>query len=165
MPKIKVVVLLFRQLRHGFTKTAKMSPNLTDAQFGLLLFSSLPRLYSTGHNCRPRRLFCFDMFKTIVGVLRIDDYSYCIDELRVKKWQLLLVCILSIVFKAALHGTIRPHGACRLPCTWANRSVWHVARMSRTRDNRVKGNYSSFYFRPDSAARAVRLPNQSAADT
>ena len=25
--------------------------------------------------------------------------------------------------KAPLHGTIRPHGACRLPCTWANRSV------------------------------------------
>ena len=30
--------------------------------------------------------------------------------------------------KAPLHGTIRPHGAYRLPCTWANRSVWHVAR-------------------------------------
>ena len=41
----------------------------------------------------------------------------------------------------------------------------HVARMSRTRENRVKRNYSSFYFRADSAARAVRLPNHSAADT
>ena len=60
--------------------------------------------------------------------------------------------------KAPLHGTIRPHGACRFPCTWANRSVWHVARMSRTRENRVKRNYSSFYVRTDSAARAVRLP-------
>ena len=29
MPKIKVVVLLVRQLRHGFTKKAKVSPNLT----------------------------------------------------------------------------------------------------------------------------------------
>ena len=67
--------------------------------------------------------------------------------------------------KAPLHGTIRPHGACRLHCTWANRSVWHVARMSRTRENRVNRNYSSFYFRADSAARAVQLPNQSAADT
>ena len=56
-------------------------------------------------------------------------------------------------------------GSLRLPCTWVNRNVWHVARMSRTRDNRVKSNYTSFYFRADSAARAVRLPNQSAADT
>ena len=31
--------------------------------------------------------------------------------------------------KAPLHDTIRPHGACRLPCTWVNRNVWHVARM------------------------------------
>ena len=29
MRKIKVVVLLVRQLRHGFTKNAKVSPNLT----------------------------------------------------------------------------------------------------------------------------------------
>ena len=67
--------------------------------------------------------------------------------------------------KAPLHDTIRPHEACRLPCTWVNRNVWHVARMSRTPENRVKRIYSSFYFRADSAARAVRLPNQSAADT
>ena len=25
--------------------------------------------------------------------------------------------------KAPLHDTIRPHGACRLPCTWVNRNV------------------------------------------
>ena len=31
MRKIKVVVLLFRQLQHGFTKNAKESPNLTVA--------------------------------------------------------------------------------------------------------------------------------------
>ena len=29
MQKIKVVVLLVRQLQHGFTKNAKVSPNLT----------------------------------------------------------------------------------------------------------------------------------------
>ena len=34
MSKIKVVVLLVRQLRHGFTKKAKVSPNLTVAQIG-----------------------------------------------------------------------------------------------------------------------------------
>ena len=67
--------------------------------------------------------------------------------------------------KAPLHDTVRPHGARRLPCTWVNRNVWHIARMSRTRENRVKRNLSSFYFRADSAARAVRLPNQCAADT
>ena len=31
MPKIKVVVLLVRQLQHVFTKKAKASPNLTVA--------------------------------------------------------------------------------------------------------------------------------------
>ena len=49
------------------------------------------------------------------------------------------------------------HGACRLPCTWVNRNVWHVARMSRTPENRVKRIYSSFYFRADSAARACAI--------
>ena len=33
MPKIKVVVLLVRQLRHGFMKKAKVSPNLTVANY------------------------------------------------------------------------------------------------------------------------------------
>ena len=33
MPKIKTVVLLVRQLRHGFTKN---SPNLTVAQIGMV---------------------------------------------------------------------------------------------------------------------------------
>ena len=31
MRKIKIVVLLVRQLQHGFTKNAKVSPNLTVA--------------------------------------------------------------------------------------------------------------------------------------
>ena len=56
---------------------------------------------------------------------------------RVRPWQ---------VLKAQLHGTIRPHGACRLPCTCANRKVWHVTRMYWTGENRVKRNYTSFYF-------------------
>ena len=35
MQKIKVVVLLVRQLQHGFTKNAKVSPNLTVTHIGL----------------------------------------------------------------------------------------------------------------------------------
>ena len=34
MRKIKVVVLLVRQLQHGFTKNAKVSPNLTVTHIG-----------------------------------------------------------------------------------------------------------------------------------
>ena len=64
--------------------------------------------------------------------------------------------------KAPLRDTIRPCGACRLYCTWANRKVWHVTLMYRTGENRVKRNYSMFYYRADSVAPAVRLPNQSA---
>ena len=48
MRKIKVVVLLVRQLQHGFTKNAKVSPNLTvthmgesPAQFCLPLYTKL----------------------------------------------------------------------------------------------------------------------------
>ena len=41
MRKIKVVVLLVQQLQHGFTKHAKVSPNLTVAH---MLF--LPQLDS-----------------------------------------------------------------------------------------------------------------------
>ena len=33
MRKIKVVVLLVQQLQHGFTKNAKVSPNLTVAHY------------------------------------------------------------------------------------------------------------------------------------
>ena len=75
--------------------------------------------------------------------------------------------------KAPLHDS--PARACRLPCTWANRKVWHVThstwanrkvwyvtRMYRTGENRLKMNYSPFYFRADSVAPAVRLPDQSA---
>ena len=38
MRKIKVVVLLVRQLQHGFTKNAKVSPNLTVT---ILLFENI----------------------------------------------------------------------------------------------------------------------------
>ena len=37
MRKIKVVVLLVQQLQHGFTKNAKVSPNLTVAHIGITL--------------------------------------------------------------------------------------------------------------------------------
>ena len=40
MRKIKVVVLLVQQLQHGFTKNAKVSPNLTVAQIGLYIIST-----------------------------------------------------------------------------------------------------------------------------
>ena len=42
MRKIKVVVLLVQQLQHGFTKNAKVSPNLTVAQMS----SYLPTHYA-----------------------------------------------------------------------------------------------------------------------
>ena len=63
---------------------------------------------------------------------------------------------------ALLHDTIRPSGACRFTCTSVNRKVWHVTRMYRTGENREKRNYSLFYYRADSVALAVGLPNQSA---
>ena len=47
MRKIKVVVLLVQQLQHGFTKNAKVSPNLTVAHIVLLYISY--RLYSSPH--------------------------------------------------------------------------------------------------------------------
>ena len=37
MRKIKVVVLLVQQLQHGFTKNAKVSPNLTVAHLLLII--------------------------------------------------------------------------------------------------------------------------------
>ena len=37
MRKIKVVLLLVRQLQHGFTKNAKVSPNLTVAHIIVVL--------------------------------------------------------------------------------------------------------------------------------
>ena len=36
MRKIKIVVLLVRQLQHGFTTKAKVSPNLTVAHIHLI---------------------------------------------------------------------------------------------------------------------------------
>ena len=41
MRKIKVVVLLVQQLQHGFTKNAKVSPNLTVAQLENRQFAGL----------------------------------------------------------------------------------------------------------------------------
>ena len=39
MRKIKVVVLLVRQLQHGFTKNAKVSPNLTVTHYIFFYFA------------------------------------------------------------------------------------------------------------------------------
>ena len=39
MRKIKVVVLLVRQLQHGFTKNAKVSPNLTVTHISALFLN------------------------------------------------------------------------------------------------------------------------------
>ena len=52
MRKIKVVVLLVRQLQHGFTKNAKVSPNLTVTHIGQMLSSrsfSVKECSKTGH--------------------------------------------------------------------------------------------------------------------
>ena len=38
MRKLKVVVLLVQQLQHGFTKNAKVSPNLTVAHITLYYY-------------------------------------------------------------------------------------------------------------------------------
>ena len=42
-------------------------------------------------------------------------YRHCLHRGRSGK--------IALPLKAPLHGTIRPHGACRFPCIWANRSV------------------------------------------
>ena len=51
MPKIKVVVQLVRQLRHGFTKTAKVSPNfsVTHKVFSVVVYSGLPFSHNPPH--------------------------------------------------------------------------------------------------------------------
>ena len=83
MPKIKVVVLLVRQLRHGFTKTAKMTPNLTDAQLGLLLFRSLPLSYSTATTAGQNDYF--DIYTTkIDGVVCPPNISETVAVRTVK---------------------------------------------------------------------------------
>ena len=60
MRKIKVVVLLVQQLQHGFTKNAKVSPNLTVAQLALcenaIVYCRLVILPWMVWDCFPRRL-------------------------------------------------------------------------------------------------------------
>ena len=51
MRKIKVVVLLVRQLQHGFTKNAKVSPNLTVTHKGKAML------------CRESTLFTMSLFR------------------------------------------------------------------------------------------------------
>ena len=50
MRKIKVVVLLVQQLQHGFTKNAKVSPNLTVAHVYMRTGTQLRAL-----SCRTQR--------------------------------------------------------------------------------------------------------------
>ena len=45
MRKIKVVVLLVQQLQHGFTKNAKVSPNLTVAHISFGPVRAISALY------------------------------------------------------------------------------------------------------------------------
>ena len=45
MRKIKVVVLLVQQLQHGFTKNAKVSPNLTVAHYCLEMLQATDGIY------------------------------------------------------------------------------------------------------------------------
>ena len=64
------------------------------------------------------------------------------------------------------HGQRRRHTMRfpRLSRIRINRKVWLVAGESRIHDTRVKTNYNLFHIRAESLARALRLPNQSAAD-
>ena len=49
MRKIKVVVLLVQQLQHGFTKNAKVSPNLTVAHIAVFCPGFQKGRKSEGH--------------------------------------------------------------------------------------------------------------------
>ena len=140
------------------------------------LFQTSDIWYYLGTWWRGRFIFVWNAIKKCDNVTKSRPGSNTATVSRPELMPVLNACCSSVStaflyghirygLKAPLHDTIRRHGACRLPCTWVNRNVWHVARMSRTHENRVKRNYSSFYFRSDSAARAVRLPNQSVADT
>ena len=45
MRKIKIVVLLVRQLQHGFPKNAKVSPNLTVAHIYIYIYIYIICIY------------------------------------------------------------------------------------------------------------------------
>ena len=57
MRKIKVVVLLVQQLQHGFTKNAKVSPNLTVAHIPTEIHTQLNSYGVSG--CSVRFMRCF----------------------------------------------------------------------------------------------------------
>ena len=67
MRKIKVVVLLVQQLQHGFTKNAKVSPNLTVAHIWLDVLLTLTLIihvfyfnythFQNGLKCRNMTIF------------------------------------------------------------------------------------------------------------
>ena len=62
MRKIKVVVLLVRQLQHGFTKNTKVSPNLT-----------VTHIMATVRNVKIAQ-----DFRKIVLLLHPQDVPYCL---------------------------------------------------------------------------------------
>ena len=145
------------------TKTYQLVPNYTHWK------------HSRGRNnvfvtCTPKEQKTTQYWETLCEWFRristnkyVDMVSNCekltLSEIRDSKtWQTIQTYNICHWLKAPLHGTICPHGACRLPCTWVNRNVWHVARMSRTRENRVNRIYSSFYFRADCAPELCDYP-------
>ena len=80
MRKIKVVVLLVQQLQHGFTKNAKVSPNLTVAQV-----STVP--HSEGQSrifiryLRSREISrCPAFFENGIIIFFVADYSTCLPR-------------------------------------------------------------------------------------
>ena len=80
---------------------------------------STPGVFHCFHLCfRFQHLKCHAMIT--VDTLRVKETKKEMDSL-----------------KAPLHDAIRTSGACRLPCTWANRKVWHATRMYRTDENGI----------------------------
>ena len=107
MRKIKVVVQLVQQLQHGFTKNAKVSPNLTVAQISIfstatiLIVSDIIsvqdnhvwRLYCMNDDVLPK-LVCFSLsnFVKIMYLVftpskkfKLSDHM-CITHYIVMKW-------------------------------------------------------------------------------
>ena len=63
-------------------------------------------------------IIAFGRWKTGQRIGRVQEQAIATEATFWRKYLLR-----PIGLKAPLHGTIRPHGTCRLPCTWANRSV------------------------------------------
>ena len=72
MRKIKVVVLLVRQLQHGFTKNAKVSPNLTVTH--IYLFFIFLSIFVLECFIMPNSFFFFFFF--FFFFLSYNEHSY-----------------------------------------------------------------------------------------